>query len=189
MNKFTLWIATSALLPVLVNAEVRIDFYPDSKIRPENNPYPVTITDLGNTPPSVSTTDPSSEVPGLAGSVHAGDADDGFIVLTLDGRGNRTTRWDPDRWSGGASHPVKGSDQGLGIEEAEDDLKKIDDGEAILWSFDLSSLNLNSAAYLADGGADFEADDNPDRRDLFAPFEGSRRPGGELNDVPLTHAD
>jgi hypothetical protein len=42
----------------------------------------------------------------------------------------------------------------------------------------------NSVAYRADGGRQFEADDNADRRDIFAPFEGSRKPSRELNDAP-----
>ncbi len=32
--------------------------------------------------------------------------------------------------------------------------------------------------------AEFEADDNAERRDLYAPFEGNRTPSNELNDAP-----
>ena len=140
--------------PVTLQAGVLTDFYPDSKVRPKNNPYPLTITDLGNTPPTVSTTDRSKDVPGLTGSFRAGDAGDGSFVLTLDGRSDETTNWVSDTWSGGASHPVKGSETGLGIDDTVG-AQKVSDGEAIVWSFDLSLLNLDPGESLVMTAADF----------------------------------
>jgi hypothetical protein len=58
------------------------------------------------------------------------------------------------------------------------------DLDQYLTSVDAWRPRENSAAYLADRGADFEAEENAEGRDLFAPFEGSRTPSSELNDAP-----
>ena len=55
-----------------------------------------------------------------------------------------------------------------------------------LASFDARRPMDNPAAYRADRGKQLEADDNADRRDTFAPFEGSRKPSAESNDTPNT---
>ena len=60
------------------------------------------------------------------------------------------------------------------------------DLDSYLSSVDARRPLDNSAAYRADGGKQFEADDNADRRDIFAPFDGSRKPSRELNDAPMT---
>ena len=126
---------------------VLVDFCPESKVRPKINPYPLTITDLDTTPSTVGTKD----VPDLTGSFAAGD---GSIVLTLDGRSDDTTSWVADTWSGGTSCPVKGSEAGLGISDTVGG-NKVDDGEAIIWSFDLSSLKLDPGESLVMTAADF----------------------------------
>jgi arylsulfatase A len=140
--------------PPAPSAGVLIDFYPASKVRPKANPYRLTITDFGKTPPSVSTTDPSKDVPGVTGSFGAGDTGDGSFVLMLDGRSDDTTNWVADTWSGGASHPVKGSEAGLGIDD-NGGAQKVGDGEAIIWSFDLRLLNLDPGESLVMTTADF----------------------------------
>lgn len=63
------------------------------------------------------------------------------------------------------------------------------DLDQYLTSVDAWRPRDNSAAYLADDGADFEADDSADRRDMFAPFEGSRTPSRELNDAPKSDSE
>jgi len=151
MNRFAPIIAASALMLASVQAGVLIDFYPDSKIRPKENPCPLTITGLNDTPPTVSTTDPSKDVPGLTGSFRAGN---GSFVLTLDGRSDDSKGWVAATWSGGTSHVFKGSETGLGISDTVGG-NKIDGGEAIIWSFDLSSLNLDPGESLVMTGADF----------------------------------
>jgi arylsulfatase A len=154
MNPLAPTIAASVITLASQQAGVLIDFYPERKVRPKKNPYPLTITDLGNTPPTVSTTDPSKDVPGMTGSFRAGDAGDRSFVLTLDGRRSDTTSWVADTWSGGASHPVKGSEVGLGIDDTIGP-QKVSDGEAIIWSFDLSLLNLDPGESLVMTAANF----------------------------------
>ncbi len=130
--------------------------YTSTNVRPSNNPYPLTITDLGNTPPTVSTTDPTGILPGQSGSLAAGDAGDGTFVVTLEGRNDESTNFDPDTWTGGTPHLVRGNSSGLGINDATG-AAGVTGGEAILWSFDLSALNLNPGETLVMSGLDFNS--------------------------------
>ena len=151
MRKLSLFFAI--LLPLFgsLNAVVTIDFYPESKVRPKQNPYSLVIDDIGSGNPKVSSPDRSKDVPGLSGIFEAGN---GSLSLHLDGRGVDSEVWNPDSWSGGSSHLVKGSEDGLGIDSG-DGTQKVDNGEAIVWSFDLSDFKLKAGEWLVMTAADF----------------------------------
>ncbi len=136
-------------------ADVLVDFYPGSNVRPNNNPYPLTISNLGAGTPSVSTSDSSNDVPALIGSFADGDGGDGSFVVILDGRSDDSTAWDGDTWSGGTSFLVKGNNSGLGIADSAG-VQRLNNGEAILWSFDLSNLTLDADEFLVITAAEFE---------------------------------
>ena len=132
---------------------VLIDFFPGNKIRPRETPYRVVVTDLSETPPSIRSDDPSGDVPGISGSFVAGE-NRGSITLTIDGRSDDVSGWNADKWSGGTSRPVIGSESGLGIRDAQGG-NKVDGGEAIIWSFDLRSLSLEPDESLVMTTVDF----------------------------------
>ncbi len=134
-----------------------IDFFPGDKPRPKSSPYQLEITDLGKTPPVIGTTDLSKDVPGITGSFLAGDTKTGSIGVKLDGRTDNTSAWFADTWTGGDSCPIKGSEAGLGIGD-EDGGTKVDGGEAIIWSFDLSRLRLAAGESLLLTSVDFGGD-------------------------------
>ncbi len=138
-------------------AGVVIDFFPGEKIRPRSMPYELEITDLGKTPPVVSTADLSKDVPGLTGSFLAGDTKTGSIGVRLDGRTDNTSAWIGETWNGGDSCLIKGSESGLGIGD-EVGGNKVDGGEAIIWSFDLSRLKLDADKFLVLTTVDFGAE-------------------------------
>lgn len=150
--KKTPLICAILILPIgWLNAAVLIDFFPEIKIRPKQNPYPLVISGIGSEQIKVRTNDRSRDVPGLTGAFDAGQ---GTIGITLDGRGVDSSKWNPATWSGGDSHLVKGSEDGLGIDSG-DGTQKVDGGEAIVWSFDLSQLKLKAGESLVLTGADF----------------------------------
>ena len=147
----TLIISGLVVLCASLDAAVLIDFFPDSKVRPKANPYTLVISDVGTASLAISTTDRSKHVPGLTGEFRAGD---GSIILTVDGRNADNSKWNSQTWSGGDSHLVKGSEAGLGI-DGDQGSQKVDGGEAILWSFDLSHLQLGADESLVLTAADF----------------------------------
>ncbi|MEM9478157.1 MAG: sulfatase-like hydrolase/transferase [Verrucomicrobiota bacterium] len=134
-------IFSSIFLGTSLHADVLFDFT-SSNVRPDNNPYTIEVKSLDGNPPSVATADTSGDLPTLTGSFSLGDAGDGSFTITLDGRNNDTSNWDADTWTGGNPHPVRGNNTGLGISDAAGNAS-VDGGEAILWSFDLTSLNLD----------------------------------------------
>jgi hypothetical protein len=143
--------ATSETVPTSERTGILLDFYPDSKVRPKSNPYSITITDLDGASPTVATTDRSGHVPRVTGKLDSGD---GALTLTLDGRSDDTTPWNAQMWSGGVSCPVKGSEAGLGIDDASG-AQKVSDGEALIWLFECDNLKLAPGESLVMNAADF----------------------------------
>ncbi|MGB0372521.1 MAG: sulfatase-like hydrolase/transferase [Opitutales bacterium] len=137
MNRITL---TCACFVVhTLNAELVIDFSPSGNIQPNNSKYTTQISNLNS--PSASTTDGSGDIPGLTGSFRDGDSGDGAFSIIIEGRNDVSSDWDGDTWTGGTLHPVNGNSSGLGISDG--GVGRVEGGEAILWTFDLSSLNLD----------------------------------------------
>ncbi|MEM1222083.1 MAG: sulfatase-like hydrolase/transferase [Verrucomicrobiota bacterium] len=141
-----------------LSAQVELGFN-GSNVRPDANPYNITISNLGNQPPSVSTTDSSGDTPSSSGIFTAGDAGDGSINLVLEGRSDDSSEWDSSTWSGGTSFLIRGNTSGLGISDSGGQ-SAVDEGEAIIFSFDLSALTLDPGESVILTGATFSSDNS-----------------------------
>ncbi|MEM6910979.1 MAG: sulfatase-like hydrolase/transferase [Verrucomicrobiota bacterium] len=140
--------------PCVLEAQIVLDFASSGNVRPELNPYPITVSGLNGTPPTVSTSDPSGNTPGLSGSFQQGEASDGSFVLTLDGRSNSQNDWVGQTWTGGTPELVRGNNTGLGVSDGNGNAS-VDGGEAILWTFDLSSFTVPTGKSLVLTGLTF----------------------------------
>ncbi|MFC2115081.1 sulfatase-like hydrolase/transferase [Bacteroidota bacterium] len=158
--------ALASFSPSWEQTYITIDFSVDSKVRPKKDPYRLTITDPGDASPTVSTTDPSGDIPVLTGSINGKAADELSFVLTIEGRSDEVSSWTADTWSGGTPHVLKGSETGLGLDDAVG-ANKLDGSEAIIWSFDLSSLKLDPEESLIMTAADFGGNEEGEHAEFW----------------------
>lgn len=166
-----------------------VNFFPGGKVRPKLSPWQVTIANLDQTPPTVSTRDASKDVPGLPGSLRGGA---GSISVTLDGRSDDASKWIASTWSGGASHPVRGSEAGLGLSDSAGG-KKLDGGEAIVWAFDVSAVKLAAGESLILTSVDFGGEADGEKAEFWRRVDGKGTrfaTGGQWEgNIAIAHGD
>ncbi|MEM7791077.1 MAG: sulfatase-like hydrolase/transferase [Verrucomicrobiota bacterium] len=157
MNRKLTQLSTLLAFTSTATLSAQVEFvFNATNIRPDANPYNITISNLGNQPPSVATTDSSGDTPAPNGLFTAGDSGDGSIIITFDGRSDDSLEWNSNTWSGGTPFLIRGNNSGLGITDSAGQ-SAVDEGEAIIFSFDLSTLTLDAGESVILSGATFSS--------------------------------
>lgn len=150
---FIILLVISLIFQAPVKSKVLVDFTTGDSVNALNSVYPMQFDQLGGEPPSIRTADRSGDVPVLSGKLTSGSVENGSFVITIEARNNEPSDWNPQTWRGGTAQPVNGSSSGLGIKDG--GIRRVDTGEAILWTFELDLLDLEPGKSLLLTAASF----------------------------------